>query len=517
MPLLEINEDFLAQLTSAIPRRPKTSSVPLIERFTGEELGKLPQNTVADVERAFTEARIAQRIWQRSSYDLRRRVLLRAHDLILAEEHTLLDLLQAETGKSRGQAYEELFAAAATIRYVALKAWSLLKPRRLRSPIPVLIGTEVFQHPKGVVGVITPWNYPLSLAAFDVIPALAAGNAVVQKVDNQASLAVLQLRELFIEAGLPPALWQVVAGPGSSVGQRVIDRCDYVAFTGSTKTGLGIASTAASQLKGASLELGGKNALLVLPDSDPQRAAKIAAYSCFSSLGQLCVSIERIYLVGDIADDFEQAFVAEVESLSQGAAYDYSVDYGCLASEEQLANLEAHLSDALGKGATLLAGGVARPELGPLFFAPTILKNVTPEMRCFAEETFGPLVALHRVGTVTEAVEAANDSEFGLNAAILTDRPGRAKVVAKQLHAGSVNINEGFRASFSSTHAPMGGMKHSGIGRRNGPDGILRYVDSQTVSIARRVLPLPTRGIEFKILTPVMTLLLRILKGISRA
>ncbi|MGB3414913.1 MAG: succinic semialdehyde dehydrogenase [Microbacteriaceae bacterium] len=521
MPILTIDDDFLAQLCSAIvidSQPVKTlKTVPLIECFSGEELGQLPQSTLSDVSLAFERARIAQEIWQKTSYDLRRRVFLRAHDAILREQSSLIDLVQAETGKSRGQAYEELFSSAATTRYLAFKARSVLAPKRKRSPIPVLIGTEVFQHPKGTIGVITPWNYPLSIAAFDVLPALISGNAVVQKIDNQAGLAVLQLRQIFVEAGLPPALWQVVAGAGATIGQAVVEAADYVAFTGSTPTGIGVAKTSAERLVGVSLELGGKNALLVLPDADPKRAAKIAAYSCFSSQGQLCVSTERIYLVGDVADAFEAAFVEELSRLKIGAGYHFDTDYGSLASAAQLKRLEEHVKDAVSKGATLLSGGVALPELGPFFFAPTVLKNVSEDMECFRTETFGPLVSLYRVNSVNEAITAANDSELGLNASILTDRPARAKNIAQQLVSGSVNINEGYRASFSSSSAPMGGVKKSGLGRRNGPEGILRYTNSQTVSVARRVISLPTTGREFRVLAPVMTLLLRILKGISRA
>jgi succinate-semialdehyde dehydrogenase / glutarate-semialdehyde dehydrogenase len=377
--------------------------------------------------------------------------------------------------------------------------------------------TRVSYKPKGLVGVITPWNYPLSLSLMDVVPALAAGNGVVQKADNQGALSILASRRAFIDAGVPAALWAVVAGDGNEVGNAIVDAADYVCFTGSTATGTRVAERAASRLTGVSLELGGKNPLLVLGDVDPVKAAANAVYACFSSMGQLCVSIERIYVQRSVAPAFTEAFVARVKGLSQGPAFDYTTDVGSLTTAAQLERVEEHVKDAVKKGATVLAGGTARPELGPLFYAPTVLADVTPAMACVAGETFGPVVAIHVFDDEAEAIAEANDSEYGLNASIFTSSRRHGRAIAAQITAGSVNVNEGYRASFGSVDAPMGGMKHSGLGRRNGPEGLLRFVESRTVAEATGILTLPRTGKEWLSLTPVMLLLLRALKAIRRA
>jgi succinate-semialdehyde dehydrogenase/glutarate-semialdehyde dehydrogenase len=369
---------------------------------------------------------------------------------------------------------------------------------------------------KGVIGVITPWNYPLSLALMDIVPALATGNAVVQKADNQGALTILATRRAFIDAGVPAALWAVVAGDGTEIGNAVVDAGDYICFTGSTATGTKVAERAASRLVGVSLELGGKNPMLVLDDVKPAQAAANAVYSCFSSMGQLCVSIERIYVERPVADEFTRAFVDRVASLVPGPALDYTTDVGSLTNAAQLERVKAHVDDAVAKGATVLTGGKPRPDLGPYFFEPTVLANVTSEMACFAGETFGPVVAIAVVDSVDQAVNIANATEYGLNAAIFSGSKRRARAIADRISAGSVNINEGYRATFSSIDAPMGGMKRSGLGRRNGREGMLRFVDSRTVAESTGLMTLPRTGAEFAKLSGVMELLLKSLKAIRR-
>ena len=274
------------------------TTTPVIAPFTGEVLHDLPQNTAADVEQAATAARVAQLAWLLAGPAHRRAVLLKAHDLLIERREDLLDILQSETGKTRGQAFEEVFQGATVTRYYAVSAAGTLATRRRRAGIPVVLKTRVSYKPKGIIGIITPWNFPLSLSLMDAIPALAAGNAVVQKADNQGALTILAARKAFIDAGVPEALWAVVAGDGNEIGNAVVDVADYVCFTGSTATGTKVAERAAKNLTGVSLELGGKNPLLVLDDADPRKAAENAVYACFSSMGQLCVSIERIVDVG---------------------------------------------------------------------------------------------------------------------------------------------------------------------------------------------------------------------------
>lgn len=490
------------------------TTVPVVEPFTGQVLHRLPQSTPDDVTTAFSAARVAQRNWREAGFAHRRAVLLRAHDLLLDRRDELLDILQTETGKTRGQAFEEVFQAATVTRYYGLTAERVLRTRSRRAGIPAIMRTRVGYRPKGVVGVITPWNYPLALSVMDVIPALAAGNAVVQKADDQGALSVLASRRAFIEAGVPAALWAVVAGDGAEIGNAVVDCADYVCFTGSTATGTRVGERAMSRLVGASLELGGKNPLLVLDDVVPDDAAAAAVYACFSSMGQLCMSIERIYVDRAVAIAFTAAFVDRTRALSQGSALDYTTDVGSLTSADQLRRVRAHVDDAIDKGARVLAGGRARPDLGPFFFEPTVLTEVTPAMECFARETFGPVVAIVEVDGDDAAVAAANASEFGLNASILSGSLPRARLLADRIDAGSVNINEGYRASFGSVDAPMGGMKQSGLGRRNGPEGILRFVESR--SVAEGLLALPRTGPEFARMTGAMVATLIALKTLRR-
>ncbi|WP_350349499.1 succinic semialdehyde dehydrogenase [Agromyces sp. G08B096] len=492
-----------------------TISVPV--PATGEPHHDLPRSSGDDVRDAVSRARLAQLAWARAGFAHRRRVLLRAHDLILQRSDLLLDLIQTESGKTRGQALEEVFEAASVTRYNALTAAATLRGRRARGGIPLVVSTRVRYAPKGVVGVITPWNYALSLAAMDVVPALAAGCAVVQKADDQGALSILALRRAFIEAGVPEALWAVVAGEAAEAGEALTDEVDYICFTGSTATGRRIAEKAGRRLVGASLELGGKNAMIVLDDVDPEQAAADAAYACFAAMGQLCVSIERIYVHRRIAGPFQRALVARLRDARIGTSLDFESDFGSLASSAQLERVRSHLDDAVAKGATVLVGGEPRTDVGPWCFSPTVLTGVTPEMRVYGEETFGAIASLYVVDSDEEAVLAANASEYGLNASVLTRSTSRGRRIADSLAAGSVNLGEGYRGSFSSVAAPMGGVKASGVGRRNGREGLLRFVEPVTVSRATGLLQLPRTGGEFRVLAGPFLLLARVLKAIRRA
>lgn len=482
--------------------------------FTGELLHKVPHGKASDVNDATAAARVAQKAWLAAGPRHRRAVLLKAHDLLLERKEALLDVLQTESGKTRGQAFEEVFSGASVARYYAVTARRTLKTRSRRSGIPLVMRTSLSYEPKGVVGVITPWNYPLALSLMDVIPALAAGNAVVQKADDQGALTILASRRAFIDAGVPAALWAVITGEGNVVGNAIVDAVNYVCFTGSTATGLRVAERAASTLTGVSLELGGKNALIVLGDVNPAKAAANAVYSCFSSMGQLCVSIERIYVDRRVAPAFTEALVERVNAFVQGPNLDYSTDVGSLTTAAQLERVQHHVSDAIKKGATVLAGGKPRTDLGPLFFEPTVLTGVTPNMACARGETFGPVVAIHEFDGEDEAIALANDSEYGLNASVFSSSIRHARAVAHRIHAGSVNINEGYRATFGSVDAPMGGMKNSGLGRRNGPEGLLRFVEGRTVAEATGLISLPRTGKEWHTLEPLLVVLLRVLKAL---
>lgn len=492
------------------------TTTPVIAPFTGELLHELPTSSAQDVTDAAAAARIAQKSWREAGPAHRRAVLLAAHDLLLERRDELLDILQTENGKTRGHAFEEFAQSVSATRYYAICARRVLRTRGRRAGIPVLLRAYVSYKPKGIIGVITPWNFPIALGLMDIVPALAAGNAVVQKADNQGALSILASRRAFIDAGVPAALWAVVAGDGNTIGNAVVDVADYVAFTGSTGTGTKVGLRAMGELKGASLELGGKNPLIVLDDVRPASIAPDVACAVFAGSGQVCVSIERIYVQRAVSQEFTAAFVQFTKNMKQGPALDFSTDVGSLTSAAQLERVQGHVDDAVSKGATVLAGGKARPDLGPYFFEPTILSGVTSQMECFTAETFGPLVAIEVVDSEDEAITAANASEFGLNASVFSGSRARARRVAERLDAGSVNINDGYRATFGTIDAPQGGMKHSGVGRRNGRDGILRYVEARTVAESTGIMPLPRTGAEWAKMSALLIIMLKGLKALRR-
>ena len=415
---------------------------------------------------------------------------------MLDRQDELIDLVVWESGKARKDAYLEVAHLALTARYYARTAHQHLDVQRVGGMFPVLTRAEVHRVPKGVVGIISPWNYPLTMALCDGLPALLAGNAVVAKPDAQTMLTALLAAQLLDEAGFPPELWQVVAGPGPEVGGAIVAEADYVCFTGSTATGRVIAQQCAERLIGCSLELGGKNPMLVLRDADVHRAAEGAVRAVFSNAGQLCVSMERLFVADQVYDRFVDAFVSRTQAMTLGASQDWSVDMGSLISQAQLDTVTRHVEDAVAKGARVLTGGRARPDLGPFVFEPTILEGVSADMECFGKETFGPVVSLYRFHSEDEAVERANDGAYGLNASVWTRDAARGRAVARRIRCGTVNVNEAYGATFGSLGAPMGGMRESGMGRRQGAEGIHRYTEAQSVATQRLVPIAPMFGMS---------------------
>lgn len=503
----------LARRVVAAPRAAQfVSHTPL----TGAPLASLPVSTREDVAVAVDAARSAQRSWSRTPMELRERIFLRYHDLVLERQVELLDIVQLESGKTRRQAFEEVADVALVARHYARSAAAYLRPRRRAGLFPVLTQSTVHHHARGVVGIVSPWNYPLSLAITDAIPALMAGNAVVLRPDQQASLTALHAAQLLTEAGLPESVLQVVLGDGPTVGQAVVDLADYVCYTGSTETGRQVATSVAGRLVGYSLELGGKNSMYVADDADLDRAVDGAVRACFSSAGQLCISIERLLVHESVADEFTRRFVAAVGEMRLGAELAYGTDMGSLVSAQQLERVAAHVDDARSKGARVLAGGRARPEIGPYFYEPTVIEGVTAAMLLRDDETFGPVVALYRVHSDEEAIRLANDTDYGLNAAVFTRDVARGRRIATAIQAGTVNINEGYAAAWGSVASPMGGMKQSGVGRRHGSEGILKYTESQNVT-AQYVLPIaPVGGMGEETYARLMTSALTVLKALGR-
>jgi succinate-semialdehyde dehydrogenase/glutarate-semialdehyde dehydrogenase len=484
--------------------------------FTGRTWIELPTATSADLDAATAEARAAQRDWAATDPAERAAVLLRMHDAVLDHVDDLLDVIQVETGKARSHAFEEIADVANTCRYYGRVAPAVLSTQRRHGAFPLLTRTTERRHPLGVVGLITPWNYPLTLGVGDALPALVAGNAVLHKPDTQTVLTALAGRELAVEAGLPPALWQVVVGDGPVVGPQVIDRADHVCFTGSTATGRIVAQQAGGRLIESSLELGGKNAMIVCADAKLGAAVAGAVRGSFSSAGQLCISIERIYVQRDIAAEFTRRLVTAVGQLRLGAGFDDKADIGSLTSAAQLAKVSADVADAVAAGARILTGGRPRPDIGPYFFEPTVLADVPPHARCYGGETFGPVVAVYPVDDEEAAIAAANDSPYGLNASVWTADARRGRRIAERLQAGTVNVNEAYAAAWGSVDAPMGGWGDSGLGRRHGLDGLLSTTWSQTVAV-QRGWPVGERGaLRGKRYRRAMTRSLRALKASRR-
>ncbi len=497
-----IDHQRVVSLISRITAEPTAGQAPKTATtyapFTATAIADVPQSSLDDVAAAFGRARAAQKDWARRPLADRTRVFLRFHDLVLKRQDEIMDIIQWETGKARKHAFAELVGPVAVARHYARRARGLLRPRRCAGALPGLTRAWEIRHPKGVVGIISPWNYPFELGVSDAVPALIAGNGVVSKPDSQTVLSVLWAHELLEEAGLPRRLWQIDAGDGPVVGPAVVEHADYVSFTGSTRTGREVGQRAGARLIGASLELGGKIPMIVCRDADLGRAATGAVDACFSNAGQLCISAERLYVHEFVYDDFIATFVDRVNAMRVGAAYDFTADMGSLTSRSQLDKVARHVDDATAKGATVVAGGNARPDLGPHFFEPTVLTGVTNEMSVCTEETFGPVVAVSRFRDLDEVIDRANATPYGLNASVWTRDRLNGRRIAARLRTGTVNINDGYVAAYGSIGAPMGGMKSSGLGRRHGREGMLRFTEPQTIASQRLVVGLePVGGMSY--------------------
>lgn len=480
-----IDHALIARLAGRIRAGGGAPRVTTSAPFTGAPIAELPQTSPDQVHRAVARARQVQPGWAARPPRERAAVLRRLSDLVVTRQQQALDLMQIEAGKARAHAFEEIVDIAITAGWHARRGPRLLADRRRSGLVPgVAVATEV-RHPMGVVGVIAPWNYPLTLALSEVLPALLAGNAVVLKPDTQVALTALWAAAQLEDAGLPEDLLQIIVGEGPVVGPALIAEVDHVCFTGSTPIGRTVARQAAFRLVGASLELGGKNGLYVAADADVDRAASTAVRDCFSGAGQVCIAMERVVLHRDIADAFLDRFVDLTERLRMGPALDWSTDLGCLVSQTQLERVRSHVDDAVARGARVLTGGVARDDLGPLFYAPTVLDGVSRDAACYAQETFGPVVALSRVASDAEAVGLINDTDYGLNASVWSRDLGRARQIARRINTGTVTINESYTTSWSAMSAPMGGRGQSGLGRRHGAQGLLRFTESQTIAEQR--------------------------------
>ncbi|HEX6235136.1 MAG TPA: succinic semialdehyde dehydrogenase [Jiangellaceae bacterium] len=488
-----LDRSFVDKLIDGIVASPRAKRHPVVAPFTGRPFAEIPLSTQDDVATAYQAAHAAQRSWAARPLRERARIIGRVHDLVLDRQSALADLVQAESGKARRDAFEEIGDVALAARYCAVRGPQVLRDRRRKGLAPGLTKAIEVRHPKGVVGVISPFNYPLTLAISDCLPAFVAGNAVVHKPDLQAVLTALMARSIAIEAGLPEGLWQIVAGDGPGIGGAVVDQADFVSFTGSTAVGRQISARAGQRLVGATLELGGKNPMVVLEDANLDRAAECAVRACFSNAGQLCISVERLYLAEPIREAFLERFLNRIGRLRLGAGFDYRHDVGSLVSQAQLEKTQRHVDDAVTKGAEVVTGGKPRPDLGPWFYEPTVLRGVRRGMLAADEETFGPVVSVYSFNTDDEAVALANDSLYGLNASVWSGDIRRGIGVARRVRAGAVNVNEAYGATWGSHDLPSGGTGASGLGRRHGREGILRYTEAQAIAVQRvhGITPLP--------------------------
>ena len=488
-----LTPEFLDSLVRRVPGTTGNTRK-LTEVYTGDLLVELPQSSPSDIAKAFDDARAAQQVWASWSLRKRLKVLKIFHALVLENQFLITDLIQAESGKNRRMAFEESCDVPMGASHYIKRAPSVLKDRKHAGPVPALSHSTEVRRPKGVVAIIAPWNFPFATGISDTIPALIAGNGVVVKPDNKTALSPLFGVRLLEQAGMPKGLVQVICGEGPDVGGPMLEHADYVMFTGSTATGRIIGELAGKHLIGACLELGGKNPMLVLEDANVDEAVHAALFGGFGNSGQICMHIERLYVHDSIYDEFRDKFVAATRAMQIGATYDFGPDIGSLVSVDHRDRVAAHVEDAKAKGATVLTGGQARPDLGPAFYEPTILEGVTKDMLAGSTETFGPVVGLYRFTTEDEAIALANDTEYGLNASVWSKDVKRGLAVARRIDSGNVNVNDILATAYASKGSPSGGLKQSGVGARHGDQGLLKYTDAQNIALLKKQVMEPKAG-----------------------
>jgi acyl-CoA reductase-like NAD-dependent aldehyde dehydrogenase len=453
---------------------------------TGQVIATLSAATPDDVAEMAARARRAQPGWAGLGFDGRAKILRRAQKWVLDNADRFLDTVVSETGKTREDAaLAELGYAASGFGFWAKNAPKYLADEKIRPSSPFLAGRKVYvrYEPIGVVGVIGPWNYPFTNTVGDAIPALAAGNSVIVKPSSVTPLTSLLIEEGLRECGIPDGVFQVLVGRGG-IGGTLIDNVDFVMFTGSTETGKTVMERAAKTLTPVSLELGGKDPMIILKDADLERAANAAVFWSMQNGGQTCISVERVYVEEDIYDEFTSLVAEKVRALRQGVPGDFgSVEVGSFINPPQADVVEAHVNDAVAKGARVLAGGKRLAAEGT-FFQPTVLGGVDHSMDCMTEETFGPTLPIMKVRDAEQAIELANDTPYGLQASVFTKDLKKGEAVARRIQAGAVVVNDA-NANYVALEAPMGGWKQSGLGVRHGADGIRKYCRRQTIVVTR--------------------------------
>lgn len=465
-----------------------TGVVDVVAPATGEVVGRVPGHDPGDVAALADRARTAQQHWAARPVAERAGVLLAVHDLLARRRESLTDVVQLVTGKSRADAFLEVVNALQVTRHLAVRGPRALRPERRPGFVPGATQVLVRPVPAGVVGNIAAWNYPLVFVLGDTVPALLAGNAALVKPDPRSLPLAGAVLGLLRDAGVPDGLVQVLAGGSAALGEAVVDHSDHVLFTGSEAVGRRVGARAAARLIGCTLELGGKNAMYIAADADVERTAAAAVRDCFGAAGQTCTSSERVYVHAAVAEEITAAFVRRTAALRLGWGRDHESDVGSLVSPEHLDRVLAHVDDATARGARVLVGGHARPELGPSFMEPTVLVDVPPGARCAQEETFGPVVALHVVADDEAALAAIADTDTGLVASIWSRDVPRAQALAARVRTGTVVVNETHQLAWASPAAPLGGLGVSGLGRRYGREGLAEVTRSQVVLTQRTSL-----------------------------
>jgi acyl-CoA reductase-like NAD-dependent aldehyde dehydrogenase/choline dehydrogenase-like flavoprotein len=466
------------------------AAIPVENPATGQILATVPALDADAVRALVAAAREAQPAWAAAGFDARADVLLAARAWLAANGERVVETICGETGRPADETqFAELSYGLAALEFWAKMAPVYLADEEIHSASPFVRGRKLLVRyaPVGVVGVIGPWNYPLNNSFGDCIPALAAGNAVVLKPSEVTPLTSLLMAEMLAECGLPEGVFSVATGRGET-GAALVDEVDAVMFTGSVETGKKVMAQAAQTLTPVSLELGGKDPMIVLADADIERAANAAVSYGMNNSGQVCISVERIYVEEPVHDEFVERVREKVEGLRQGPpGAPGTVDVGAIIFEPQLALIDSHVKDAVEKGATVVTGG--KPGQGPgRFYEPTLLTGVDHSMRCMTEETFGPTLPVMSVTDSEEAVRLANDGPYGLQASVWTRDTERGEAIARRIESGVACVNDA-QVNYGALELPMGGWKASGLGSRHGPDGIRKYTKRQSIMVTPGYAP----------------------------
>lgn len=487
LPQAVLTWDIIPSMAQSMTAKLSGAEIICHDPATGLEVGRAPLFMPEEVARAVARAREARRDWAALSFRERGRVVMNARKIILQQLEEIALLVSRETGKPVNEAISlELTPSLDLMQYFARKTATLLRPRRIGIGQYWTMGRSSYEiyKPLGVVGIISPWNFPWSTPLDEVVMALMAGNSVVLKPSELTPLTGLKIKEVLTRAGLPEGVLEVVTGDGSTGAALVGAGVDKIMFTGSVATGKRVAEAAAKYLIPVVLELGGKDAMIVLDDAHVQNAARAAVFGAFANCGQSCSSVERCYVHESIAELFIAEVVKETGRLKQGAGTGSDIDVGSMSSERQLRIVERHVNQAIDNGAKALTGGERLRDVAAPFYPPTVLTNVNQNMDVMREETFGPVLPIMSFRTEEDAVRLANDSDFGLTASIFTNNIARGQRLAARIDAGTVMINEVFY-THGIAQTPWGGVKQSGLGRTHGLAGLMELVHSQHIHVNR--------------------------------